>query len=100
MKEHVGEGVFPSFEKGTRVSAVEPCKQYPFWSSCKIGMYSTYVPNTYIENGMLNQAYNPTELVVAAQEQVTLWKVVFDWAYVQNSQGDMGWLPFQILYCA
>lgn len=96
-KNHDGEGSFPLFPKGTKVENILPCPPYEFWSSCTIDGYSTYIANSFISKGLLNRDYNPTELIASKGETVTILEIAFDWAYVQNDQGEKGWLPFRIL---
>lgn len=96
MTDHEGEGIFPTFLKGTAVQQMDPCNAFRFWSSCEIEGYKTYIANDYVSEGVLNRDYNPTELIVCMGDEVQLKEVAYDWAFV-SMQDKEGWLPFSIL---
>lgn len=93
MERHLGEGMFPLFAKGTAVTDVADCEGTPHWRSCVIEGYETYIPETYIVDGVLNRDYDPTELVVEKDQIVALVEVAFQWLYVADENGKRGWLP-------
>ncbi len=93
VEKHDGYGVFPLFAKGTAVSSLEACDEYPHWCSCQIDGYETFIPDVYVVDGMLTREYNPTELIVEKEEVVSLIEVVFEWLYVKNGNNKTGWLP-------
>jgi hypothetical protein len=93
IEKHDGEGVFPLFAKGTAVSDLNACDEYPHWCSCVIDGYETFVPDVYVVDGVLIQDYSPTELVVEKEQIVTLIGIVFEWLYVKNENDKNGWLP-------
>ncbi len=99
MTKHEGEGIFPTFLKGTAVKQMNPCKAFKFWSSCEIEGYKTYIANDYVSNGILIRDYNPTELIASKGDEVLLKEVAYDWAFV-TKQDKEGWLPFSILISA
>lgn len=93
VEQHDGEGVFPLFKKGTRLENLQPCENYKHWWACSINGTETYLPDVYINEGILNKDYNPTELVIAKDETVVLLEVLFEWLYVKNKKEECGWVP-------
>ena len=93
-KRHLGEGIFPTFEAGTKVHALSPCKHYHNWTAGTLNGYETYLPMDYIDGGVLMRQYNPTELVATENSVVELIEVVYEWALVKDAHGTIGWLPF------
>lgn len=96
VTNHSGEGIFPTFKKGTKVECLAPCKEYPNWFSCKIDQYNTFVPIDFVENNCLLCDYNPTELIVKQGDEVVLLSIYYQWAIVQK-ENEIGWLPCHIL---
>lgn len=94
VEDHDGEGLFPTFKKGTLLKEPVPCSHYAYWVSVTIAEYKTYVPEDYIEGNYLNRDYNPTELITKKGENVRLLLVAYEWALVENEFGAVGWLPF------
>ena len=106
IEKHDGHGVFPLFKKGTVVSDLKEDNEYPIhaeaiwgdgssphWFSCVIDGHETYIPETYVIDGILTQDYNPTEIIVEKDQIVTLIDIVFEWLYVKDENGREGWLP-------
>lgn len=96
-ERHLGEGQFPVFPAGAKVTELVPCKQYKNWTAGTIEGYATYLPLDYVDKDTLIRDYNPTELIAAENSIVELLEVVYDWAFVENKEGMTGWLPFQKL---
>jgi len=92
-EEHNGYGVFPLFKKGAAIRNLSPCNEYPHWFSCIINDYETFIPETYVIDGILIKDYNPTELIVKNKQIVILEEIVFEWLYVRDENGKSGWLP-------
>jgi len=90
---HDGEGIFPLFKKGTAVRDFTQVTGDSHWWSCTIEGHSTYIPDCYVSENVLNQDYNPTELIVRKGQTVRLLAVVFEWLFVQDEHGCAGWLP-------
>ncbi|MCL2522581.1 MAG: SH3 domain-containing protein [Erysipelotrichales bacterium] len=90
--KHKGEGLFPLFKKGTKVNNIETCESL-HWFSCEIEGHKTYIPDIYLTENLLNQDYDPTELILEKNQVITLIEVVYEWLYVQNEEGKKGWLP-------
>ena len=90
---HEGEGMFPLFRKGAIVGELNACDKFSHWFACVIDGHETYIPDTYVVNGVLNRDYDPTELVLQKGHVVTLLEVVFEWLYVEDEGGKRGWLP-------
>jgi len=96
MENHDGEGIFPLFKKGAVVSDMKQDNEYPVyphWFACVIDGHATYIPETYVADGLLTRDYNPTELIVKKGQRLTLLAVVFSWLYVKDEKGVEGWLP-------
>ncbi|MBP2098539.1 SH3 domain-containing protein [Enterococcus rivorum] len=94
VENHDGEGIFPTFKKGTLVQEPTPCSHYAHWVSVTIDGHSTYISEDYIDGELLNCDYNPTELITKKGEKVQLLLAVYEWALVKNELGAVGWLPF------
>jgi len=90
---HDGEGKFPLFKKGTAVNNFTLVDDESHWYSCVIDGHSTYIPDTYVVDGVLSQDYDPTEIIVTKGQIVTLIAIVFEWLYVEDENGAAGWLP-------
>lgn len=99
IERHQGEGVFPTFLKGTLVQHIQPCTSYPNWLSCSIDGWKTYVPIHFVENHRLTRDYNPTELQVEMGVLVDLLELHYQWVLV-NYDGQVGWLPTEVLRTA
>lgn len=93
VEKHDGEGRFPEFRKGTVVRDLSPCAHYAHWFACAIDCYQTYLPDVYLDGEKLNRAYNPTELIAVPGETVELLDILYEWLYVENQNGETGWLP-------
>jgi len=93
VDKHDGEGHFPLFAKGANVDELVACEQTAHWFVCVIEGYKTYIPDTYVTDGVLVRDYNPTELVLEAGQIVTLMEVAFEWLYVEDQSGKRGWFP-------
>ena len=106
IETHAGYGVFPLFPKGTAVNNAEADAEYPthaeaiwgsgsnpHWLACVIDGHETFIPDTYVDNGVLTRGYSPTEIVVEKGQNLTLLELVFEWAYVKDESGKEGWLP-------
>ena len=90
---HDGEGSFPLFKKGTAVNDFKPVNEESHWYSCSIEGHSTYIPDTYVVDGVLALDYDPTEMIARKGDTVRLVAVVFEWLYVEDESGKQGWLP-------
>ncbi len=92
IENHDGEGLFPLFKKGTAVNIIEDCKFYLNWQKCSIKNIETYIPKSFVENGVLVVDYNPTELIANKDDIVEVLDIVFGWIYgIKN--GSYGWIP-------
>lgn len=96
-ERHLGEGIFPAFPAGAKVTELIPCNKYKNWTAGTIDGYATYLPLDYLDKDTLVREYNPTELVAAENSIVELLEVVYEWALVENNDGVIGWLPFEKL---
>lgn len=47
MKDHPGEGLFPTFETGTKVILAKEGTHFPHWYACDIAGHQTYVPDIF-----------------------------------------------------
>ncbi len=93
IKQHLGEGLFPTFSKGTKVTLKEPCAHFLHWYACEIDGYDTYVPECFVCDGILTRDYDPTELVQEPGDIVEVNEIVFAWLIATNSKGTTGWIP-------
>ncbi|MGC6769847.1 SH3 domain-containing protein [Enterococcus sp. LJL128] len=96
-ERHLGEGIFPTFTAGTKVTDIVPCSHYKNWLGGTIEGYQTYFPQDYIDKDTLIRDYNPTELAMAENSIVELLEVVYAWALIQDKNGHIGWMPFEKL---
>jgi len=97
LQDHPGEGIFPTFPAGTPVTLTGPeCAEFLHWYPCEINGHATYVPNSFLRDGILTCEYNPTELVQSAGDILTVNAIVNAWLHATNPQGQTGWIPAQI----
>lgn len=97
IEKHIGEGVFPTFAKGTQATLKEPCTHYLHWYACEIAGHQTYVPESFVCDGVLTRDYNPTELVQEAGDIVEVREIVNAWLIATNEKGISGWIPAEIV---
>jgi len=97
IKEHLGEGIFPTFNKGTTVTIKEKCTHFLNWSACDISGHQTYVPNAFVFNGKLTQDYNPTELIQDTGDILEVREIVYAWLLATNEKGITGWIPAEVV---
>ena len=100
IKDHLGEGQFPVFEKGTPVIIKEECSHFLNWYACDIQGYQTYVPKAFICNGKLTRNYNPTELIQESGDIVEVHEIVYAWLLATNDKGITGWIPAEAVVSA
>ena len=93
IERHDGEGAFPTFPKGTVVENVKPCAESAHWLSCSINGLETYIPDLFLEGGVLLRDYDPTELVAEKGDYAEVRAIVYEWLYAINSRGAGGWIP-------
>ena len=98
LQEHPGEGQFPTFPKGTKVTFTgEECTDFLHWYPCEIDGRQTYVPDTFVSDGALSRNYNPTELVQNAGDILNVEEIVNAWLLATNKNGQTGWIPAGIV---
>jgi hypothetical protein len=94
VQKHDGEGQFPTFKKGARVTLTgEESTYFKHWFPCEIEGHQTYIPRTFFENDVLVRDYNPTELVQDVGDIITVKEVVNAWLIASNEAGQTGWIP-------
>jgi len=94
IAQHIGEGVFPTFVKGTAVDAMgEEGTHFLNWYPCAIKGHETYVPECFVCDGKLVRDYNPTELVAEVGDILEVREIVYAWLIAVNENGTMGWIP-------
>ena len=94
IQTHLGEGQFPTFEKGAAVSlGEESCSHFLHWWPCVIEGHETYVPENFISDGKLSRNYNPTELIQEVGDIVEVQEIVYAWLLATNKEGVIGWIP-------
>ena len=90
--EHPGE--FPDFEKGAAVKiAKEEDADFLGWYACDIAGYETFVPKSFVYNGVLAREYNPTELVQEVGDILEVREIINAWLFAKNENGVTGWIP-------
>ena len=98
IKNHIGEGQFPDFEKGTAADiAKEGDSHFLHWHACEIAGYKTYMPDIFVCDGKLIRDYNPTELNQAAGDILEVKEIVYAWLLATNTQGVTGWIPAEVV---
>jgi len=94
IQEHSGEGQFPTFSKGMQVAMeIKEDTHFLHWHACEIDGYQTYVPELFVENGVLIRDYNPTELVQDEGDVLEVNEIVYAWLLATNECGITGWIP-------
>ena len=97
ITQHLGEGIFPTFNKGTIISVGDECSHFLNWYPCDINGYKTYIPKIYFTDNKLTCDYNPTELVAEVGEVLDVHEIVYAWLYATNNKGDTGWIPAEVV---
>ena len=97
IKNHLGEGHFPTFKKGTTVEMGEACTHFLHWFACDISGHQTYVPESFINNDVLIRDYNPTELVQCEGDILEVHEIIHAWLIATNENGDTGWIPAEVV---
>ena len=94
IQDHLGEGQFPTFAKGTPTSITgDECAEFAHWFPCEIEGYQTYIPESFIVDGVLSRDYNPTELVQNVGDVLVVREIVNAWLVATNENGQTGWIP-------
>ena len=93
VSTHPGEGVFPTFPKGTSVILGDGCTHFINWYACDIEGHKTYIPDYFIKDGKLERDYNPTELVQEVGDILEVQEIVYAWLYAKNDKNELGWIP-------
>ena len=92
-KQHLGEGQFPTFPKGTKVTLEkEECAEFLGWYPCEIDGHETYVPQLFVCDEKLTRDYNPTELVQEIGDILEVQEIVHAWLIATNEKGTTGWI--------
>ena len=77
--------------------------QYPGWVRVMtVARSEGWAPQSMIEvvtsdRGLLNEDYDARELTTKLGEEVTCIRQLAGWAWVENAQGDSGWVPLETL---
>ena len=94
IQEHIGEGQFPTFPIGEKVTLTgEECSHFQHWFPCEISGHQTYIPESFLSNGVLTKGYNPTELVQNLGDILEVQEIVNAWLVAKNESGQTGWIP-------
>lgn len=93
VDRHNGEGAFPTFGAGEAVGDLQPCDEYAHWMSCVINGFTTFIPDSFVRDGVLARDYNPTELIADQGEILDIEEIVHGWLYGSNEKGVYGWIP-------
>lgn len=93
IAQHLGEGAFPVFAKGTAVVMGKECTDFLHWYPCEIEGYETYVPESFVCGEKLVRDYNPTELIAEVGDILDVHEIVYAWLIATNDKGVTGWIP-------
>ena len=96
IKNHLGEGQFPTFTTGVDVKMGEGCTHFLNWSACKIEGHATYIPDIFVANGKLVRDYNPTELICEVGELIEVKEIFYAWFIAEKADGAIGWIPAEV----
>ena len=89
---------FPSFEKGAAVRITQEEETgFLGWYACVINGHETYVPESFVCDGVLVREYNPTELVQEAGDLLEVLEIVNAWLIAKNENGTVGWIPAEVV---
>ena len=94
IQEHTGDGQFPTFPIGAKVVLTgDEDTHFLHWFPCEIEGHQTYVPESFIADGVLIREYNPTELIQSAGDLIEVKEIVNAWILGINQIGQTGWIP-------
>jgi len=94
IQDHLGEGKFPTFSRGTKVELTGgECTDFLHWFPCEIEGHETYIPESFLSEGVLTRDYNPTELIQNIGDIVRVKEIVNAWLLAENANGQVGWIP-------
>ena len=93
ITEHLGDGQFPTFKKGTKVVMKEACTHFLRWYACEIEGHKTYIPDIFVNDGVLTQDYDPTELLQKPGDIIEIKQIVYAWLIATDKNGVTGWIP-------
>ena len=96
IKNHLGEGQFPTFPAGTDVKVGEGCTHFLNWYACEIEGHATYIPAVFVVGGKLVRDYNPTELICEVGELVEVKEIFYAWFIAEKTGGAIGWIPAEV----
>ena len=104
IKKHPSEWEviqFPTFKKGSTVE-LDPteCSHFKNWFPCVIEGWETFIPASYVSDGILNRDYNPTELEQEAGDVLTVKEIANAWLVAENESGISGWIPAEVVVTA
>ena len=93
--KHDGEGLFPTFAKGTKVIITgSECTHFLHWFPCEIEGHLTYIPKAFLNDDLtLARDYNPTELVLDEGSIIEIKEIVNAWLIATTQDGQTGWIP-------
>jgi len=94
IQNHTGEGQFPRFPTGAKVTLTGKEDDYfRQWFPCEIEGHQTYIPESFMNDGVLLIDYNPTELVQNVGDILEVQEIVNAWLFASNESGQTGWIP-------
>jgi len=100
IKKHPSEWQFqqfPTFEKGTKVAMAEEDTHFLQWYACDIAGHETFVPISFVCDGVLTRDYNPTELIQEVGDILEVQEIVNAWLLATNEKSVTGWIPAEIV---
>jgi len=86
-------GRFPTFDAGTAVTlSPDEDKDFLGWYECDIAGHHTFVPISFVRDGVLMRDYNPTELFAEVGDVLVVNEIVNAWLLVTDTSGTTGWI--------
>lgn len=101
MQKHLGEGEFPTFKKDTAIKMQQEADSYFLhWHECEIEGHQTFVPDIFVQDGILVRDYNPTELVQNVGDVLEVKEITYAWLLATNGEGITGWIQAEVVVSA
>ena len=75
----------------------EEDSHFQHWFPCEIDEHQTYIPESFLSNGVLAREYNPTELVQNVGDILEVQEIVNAWLVATNENGQTGWIPAEVV---
>ena len=92
-------------KKGASVKILPAPEDWPGWHWCEAADgEKRWIPTEFLKvrgaRGVLNRAYESTELTVQQGDKLTVLEITAGWAWCRTVDGNLGWLPVENLKTA